>query len=278
MIRRCGALLPALVLIGICPVLRASVIVGTSLSLTQLQILPDPSVGTLAVEPGFNTTAFTSVFDSLGGAASDYDSELDTTASAFSATTLAYASGMATAPNLTSAAASGVLIPGAMGASAGTNVAGPYGQLYYGTFEITDQTTNTQNPQQNAVNVAIDAYLSATQNLFTDQFGLEAFSEVTFNLGVYDPNFNQVTSLFLDNPLTISQNSSLSQSSTQVLSSGTLPMFTNTDYYLFAETDAESLGVNTTPEPSYSVLFAALLWLIVFRGKFSNGPGARRAT
>jgi hypothetical protein len=83
---RCGFFMPALVLIVFCPVLRGDSIVNTSLSLTQLQILP--ASGTLDILSGFNTTAFTSVCDSLGGSAQQFDSEFDTTASASSATTL----------------------------------------------------------------------------------------------------------------------------------------------------------------------------------------------
>jgi len=265
MTRRCGFYWPALALIVFCPVVRGGAIVNTSLRMTQLQILP--ASGTLDILSGFNTTAFTSVYDSLGGSAQQFDSEFDTTASASSATALAYATGTASAPNLTASATSGVNITG-VAASAGTNAGAPYGVLNFGAFEITDASGD-----QNPVDATLNAFLSASQSLSTDPLGLEATSEVTFNLDLYDSDLNLVTSLFLDNPLAIGPGSSLSQSSTPELTIGTVAMMTNSDYYLYAEVDAESSGLNSTPEPSYGVLTGALIsLLIVIRAKRGHRP------
>ena len=143
-------------------------------------------------------------------------------------------------------------------ASAGTSP-GPYGALS-GTFEITD-TTGMANP----VNVLFSAALSYSQNLVTDAFGQQAYSEVIFQLSL--PDVGAVPFLFLDNPLTIGPSTTLAAAGTPTLSSSTsrLGLLTNTPYSIYIEADAESSGINTSPEPSSLLLMAAGLLALLAR-------------
>ena len=251
---RWGAFVPTLVFFVLTPILRADLIVNTSLSLTKFQIIP--SSGTLSVLPGLGASAFTSVYDSLGGFDQEFNSVTDDVTSASSATGLASATGAASAPGLTAGASSGVSLTGDA-AAAGTNAGAPYGALS-GFFQITDPTGN-----QNPVNVTFTAMLSISQSLSADQNGMDATSEVVFNLLL--PDIDASPFLSLDNPLEIGPGGSLSSSSTTTLS-GTASMFTNTDYYVYVEADAESYGFNSTPEPSYGILSAILMSLCIFFG------------
>jgi len=273
MARRSQALFAVVVLLVLCPVLRADVIVSTTLSLTNLQILPGS--GTLDILSGFGASAFTSVYDSLGGFDQQFNTVTGAATSANSATSMANATAAASALKLTESASSGVDLSPGVDASAGTNAGAPYGALS-GFFMITDSSGNPN--VTNPVNVTFNALLNISQSLTTDQFGFEATSEVVFNLLLPDIDGNPFLSL--DNPLQIGPGGSLSASSTPTLT-GTAGMLTNTQYYLYVETDAESFGLNTSvPEPSYGGLSAALLSLfIVFRanrGSRSNLNRTRR--
>ena len=219
----------------------ASVVVNTSLSLTQLQITP--AAGT--VQLSLSASAFSSVFDSLGGSDFGFDPG-PVTASASAATTLANWAGAADSTALTASSSSGVHIPGALDAAAGTVPGGSYGDLQ-GTFEIVD-TSGGNNP----VRVNFSATLSGSQDLTTDAFGLLAQSEVIFNLVVGSTN-----ELPLDSPLQIGRSSTLSHPIGTTLSNSD-NLLTNTPYFFDAQVDAESYGLNA-PEP-------ASLWLAAAAG------------
>jgi hypothetical protein len=228
------------------PALRAGVIVSTSLGLTSLAI--SPSTGSLKILSPLTASAFVSVFDSLGGANSDFETIDDSSITASAATALANGSGTASATALTARASSGVTIPG-LDAEAGTNAAGPYGSLA-GTFQITDL-----NGGVNPVNVDFAAILAGSQSLFTDTRGISANSEVIFQLNL--PDIGAVPFLFLDSPLAIGSNQTLSNAINQTLT-GTATLNTNTPYSVYVEVDAESTGVDSAvPEPSSLWLTAA---------------------
>jgi hypothetical protein len=245
------------------------VAVNTSLTLADLKILPN--TGTLDVLSPVTAFAFASVFDSFTGLnPQQSDSENDTAASATVATALAAATGEVSALELTASASSMVNIS-AVNAFAGTND-GPIGGGLLGFFQITDKTGN-----ENPVNVTFSATLNIKQSLKTDLYGLNATSEVTFSLLLPDIDSNPF--LFLDNPLQIGSGNSFSSTSSPMLT-GTAAMMTNTPYFLFVQTDAESTGLNSTPEPSYFPPAAILCACIGFlsgrhrRGsRFHNGPG-----
>lgn len=245
----CSSFLAVLGIACLPPLVSASVVVNTSLSLTQLQV--SPTSGT--VQLTLSASAFGSVFDSLGGSNFGFDPG-PVTASAQAITTLAGWTGAADSTAFTAGSSSGVDIPGVLGASAGTVPGGNYGDLQ-GTFEIIDNSGGS-----NPVNVNFSAKLTGSQDLTTDNFGVLAQSEAVFNLVVGSTN-----ELFLDSPLQIGRNSTVSHPiSTTLTNSDTL--LTNTPYFFDAQVDAESYGVNV-PEPTF-VWLAGALCLVFLTGRF----------
>jgi hypothetical protein len=195
-------------------------------------------------------SAFGQVSDSLGGSDSGFDFFEPGAASASASTTLANWAGSANATANTASSSSGVNIPGALAASAGTVPGGTYGDLQ-GTFEIMD-TAGGNNP----VLVDFSAALSGNQQLTTVGGGLSASSEVIFNLLV-----GSTTELFLDSPLQIGLSNTLGNPiSTTLTNSDTL--LTNTQYFFDAQVDAEASAINAAPEPS-SLCLAATVCLFV---------------
>ena len=255
---------------GICvfgsPAVFADVMVSSSLSLAPLQIT---ATGYTVQFSGVTASAFTSVFDGLAGpcvatgaiftgTCIGYDSESGA-ASASASQGAASASGDADATALTADASSNVNIPGTLIDAAGTNNAGPYGDLS-GTFEILS-SSSTPSP----VTVNFSAPLTGIQTLFMDSYGVSAYSEVIFNLivsGTFTTGFNVTTELFLDSPLSLSSAGSITNPISTTLSNSDSTLLTNTTYSFDAQVDAESMGANT-PEPSFFILtavgFAALL-------------------
>jgi len=234
-------------LLTICPALRAGVIVNTSISLTSLTISPDDG-GTVrtSLSPG----TFGDVYDTLG----DYNSAFDFSddpATASATIPYAYLNDSASvASGLGLSAASGVSIF-KVDAQAGTDT-GNYANIS-GTFDIVDPDGAGANPSP--VNVTFTALLNASQSLFTNSKGVAAYSEVIFALNLPDTDPGNPF-LFFDNPISIGSDSSTSASSTPSLSE-TASLLTNTTYDLYIEADAESSGINTTPEPASLMLMAA---------------------
>jgi hypothetical protein len=244
---------PALGVVLFSGLAQASTIVSTSLSLTSLQITS--GIGTVEILSPLTASAFASAYDSLGGSDANFNSVNNTAASVSASTKLANASGGASASALTASASGGVNIPGMLDATAGTSP-GPYGSLS-GTFEILDSASMTS-----PVNVTINAALSYSQSLMTDAFGEQANSEVIFQLNL--PDVTASPFLFLDNPLQIGPNTTLTAFGSPTLSGSTssLGLLTNTPYSIYIEADAESSAINTSPEPASFLLIGAGLLLI----------------
>ena len=254
------------------PALQAGVIVSTNLGLTSLTI--SPSTGSLEIPSPVTASAFVSVFDSLGGAGSDFETVNDDAITATAATALANGNGAASATALTASASSGVTIPG-LDAEAGTNASGPYGSLA-GTFQITDP-----NGGVNPVSVDFAALFTGSQSLFTDAQGISAASEVIFQLNL--PDIGAAPFLFLDNPLSIGSNQALSNDINQTLTA-TAALTTNTPYSFYIEVDAESTGVDSppsVPEPSSRRLIAAgmiVLFALCILRRLREGLALRVST
>jgi hypothetical protein len=262
--------LPAIV-VAFCPAMPAGVIVNTSIDLNSVEILP--ATGTLEMLSPLNASAYAAVFDSLGGADSQFNSMDDGAASASASTPYTTANTAASATALTASASSTVSLPG-INASAGTVGPGPYGVLCGGSvapcfnaggFEIVDSSGGT-----NPIGVQFTASLSYDQSLSTDNYGLLASSEVIFQLSL--PDTGLVPFLFLDNPLSISgPDQSAAATASPVLSSSTT-LLTNTPYSLYIEADAESSGLDSpTPEPSSLLLAAGGTAMIFVTLAFTRG-------
>jgi hypothetical protein len=232
------------------PDAQASVIVSSSLSLTQLQILP--AAGSVQIISPFNASAFTQVFDSLGGVDQDYNSVDDGATSANSSTTLVSSNAAASAVGLTVSTSSSLLIPQAT-ASAGTEPGSPYG-LLQGFFQI----VGTTGP----VSVELTATLNEIQSLSTTGFGHSATAEATFSLLLPDISGSPI--LFFDDPLAIGASGFMADSSSPKLTAA-VTLQANTEYYLLAETESEIKGTSMTPEPSsVSLSFVGLCALVLF--------------
>jgi hypothetical protein len=225
----------------LCPsALQAGVIVASSLSLTQLQILP--SSGTVQFLPPINASAFVQVFDSLGGFDQQFDSVDDGATNVSAATALASAAAAASAVSMTASSSSGINIP-QIEAAAGTVPGSPFGMLQ-GFFQI----VGTTGP----VSVQFLASLSTSQSLSTTGYGQSANSEVTFNLLL--PDISEAPILFFDNLLQIGANDSQNTSSSFTLSS-TVMLMPDMPLSLIAATDAETPpGISQVAEPSSGLL------------------------
>jgi len=225
---------------------QAGVIVNTSLSLTQLQI--SPAFGSLQIQSPFAAGAFAQAQDSLGGFDQQFNSVNDTSTSAAALTALANANSAASMPALTLSSASAVNIGVDASASSSAQAAlGPAFGTGQGLFQILDSS----NPGPNPVGVTFKATLNINQFLQTNFQGLNAFSEVIFQLQL--PDLPDQPLLFFDNPISIGPSSTSNFASSPTLT-GTVTLETNTSYTLIAEVDSESSGLNEIPEPSLLLL------------------------
>jgi hypothetical protein len=232
---------------------HASVIVNSSLSLTHLQI--SPSAGSVQFLSPFNASAFTQVFDSLGGFDQQYNSVDDGATSAASATALVSATAAASAPALTASTTANLFIP-QITASAGSNPGSPYG-LLQGYFQI----VGTTGP----VTVQLNATLNENQFVSTTGYGLSATSEAIFNLLL--PDIIDSPVLFFDDPLSIGTNASTADSSSPTLTAS-VTLQAGTPYYLIANADTDFHGSSMTPEPAS--------WLLLLTGSIFCGLSALR--
>jgi hypothetical protein len=253
--RGIGFLVPALALTFAPSPARADVMVSTFLDLTQFQVLP--SVGVFAALSPFTASANALAQDDLGND-SQFNQVNDASTTANAATTFAGASGGAAAASLTASSSSSVNIPGVLPYFASSAGEGGLGGDFGGTglFEILDPSNPTPSP----VSVTFSATLSGSQSLFTDGSGVFATSEIVFNLLLPDLGLVPIS---LDTPQSIGPSTSLVSPYNHTLT-GTAMMFTNTEYTLVAEVDAESSGLNAVPEPSFLLqteigIFAILL-------------------
>ena len=250
--------------------LLAEVVVDTSLSLTKLQITA--SSFTVQVS-GVTASAFTSVFDNLGGPCAatgtvtitvsecqGFDSET-TTASANAAQGFVNASGGATVSPLigTAAASSHINIPDGVADSAGTNDVSPYGDLS-GLLEIVDSSNPTPTP----ISVTFSATLSGNQSLFSDAGGSAGTPSTPGSEAIFNFLVNGTSELFYDNPLSIGPSSMQMNPISRALMGNDSTLLTNTFYSFDAQVDAESFAMNT-PEPSFFWPAGALSLLCLTR-------------
>jgi hypothetical protein len=222
---------------------RADVVVSSSLDLSQLQIVP--TEGTVEFLSPWTAQVFVQAQDSLGGLDQHFNSVNDSATSASASTALANASGAASFQSLGASAASGVNIPD-ISANASSSSNGSFPGSLSGTFEIVGAT--------GPVTVVFKAPLMVNQFLSANGAGISASSEVIFNL--LSPDINGGSPLlFFDNPLSIGPNDSISFAASPMLTDS-VTLQPNTPYFLIAEVDAESSGLSAVPEPSFLLLIA----------------------
>ena len=255
---RRGSLWLALTL-SLAPAMQAGVIVNTSLTLTSLTVTPNfgTDTGYVALIPGVYGSVYAQAADNLGEFDSNFSSNTDGPASTSAAVSLAAVSASADGSLLKASDAVGVNIPSLNAAVLPTSLDG--NSQLEGYFELVDTTNSGMNP----ITVTIGATLTGDQYLFTDPYGISADSEVTFSLQLPedDANGNPLGDsngnfLFYDNPVSIGSNTTsdtpLNQSLAQSAS-----LLTNTQYFFFLETDAESDGYDSpAPEPGSLILMA----------------------
>jgi hypothetical protein len=226
-------------------VLRADVVVTTELDLNAFQIIPDS--GTLNILSPTTAFVFGQALDSSGGFDQETNSVNDSATSTNASTTVASASGAASAPALTGSVTANINLPNDFNGFANSE-----GQaLLSGSFEI----TGTANP----VNVTFNALLNIDQSLETTGGGQSATSETTFTLLLPDLSGDPV--LFSDVPNSIGPDSVTSTSTDPTLTTSML-LEPDTPYSFVASLDAEADGVNITPEPSSLGMALTLVGLL----------------
>jgi hypothetical protein len=231
----------ALSLLSGAPCANATAIANSSLQLETLAITS--SSGSILFAP--TAQSFAQAQNSLGELVSNFDS--GTTAASSAVVTWADASGSADSILQTASAIADVNIPSGM-AGAASSVG--QGSL----FDFSFMVTGTTGP----VAVQFAAMLPAVQSLMTDEFGMQATSELVFDLSI-----DGMPVLFQDSPLSIGPSSSLSNSGTWNLNNS-VTLNAGQAYTLVLQLDAESSGINTIPEPATFSLIAggALLSMV----------------
>jgi hypothetical protein len=209
----------------------ADVTVNTSLG-SLLQI--DPAAGTVNYLSSTTGSTFAQALDSLGG--------FDQNAS-FAFTTLANASGGVSIPTLGATTTANVGIPGINAFASSEGQA-----TLSGVFDITGVT--------GPVSVTFNAVLTDNQFLQANQFGVFGSSESIYSLTLPDIQSSPV--LFFDNLLTIGTSQTFAYAASPVLTTS-LILQPNTNYSFVAAADAESYGVDSTPEPSSIALLITVL-------------------
>ena len=242
---------------------RADVLVDTILDLNTLQIVP--ASGMVEFLSPLTAQVFVQAQDSLDGFDQNFVSVTDGSTDSVGTTPglLASASGSATGiptvPILFADAASNVDIPN-IAAFASSSSNGSFPGSLSGLFEI----VGTTGP----VSVQFNAPLFVDQFLSTSGGGISASSEVIFNLLSPDINGGSPI-LFFDNPLSIGPNASASFAKSLMLTDS-VTLQPDTPYFLIAEVDAESSGLNVL-EPSFFAIttlgLSALLAAVTLRRK-----------
>ena len=232
--------------------LHASAIVNSSISLTQLQILP--SSGTLQFLSPITATAFTEALTSLGELDQQFASADDADATAASLTSLAAANAIGSAPSLT-AAVSGHIDSNVPAFASATARGG-----FSGQFQILGAT--------GPVSLQFIATVMYNQSLSTDSSGLSADSDVTLVLNL--DNGDQP--LFLNNLLQIGPSSSDSASFSGDITGSSSVTAGDPVFFTF-ELDTQD-HTNDTPEPAAILLTVPALSLLYLR-RWLSGPRQR---
>jgi hypothetical protein len=226
------------------PRVNATAIANSSVQLTSLAITP--ASGSILFSP--TAQSFAQAQNSLGELVTNFDS--GTTASSSANVTWANAAGAADSASQTASAAANVDLP-VQGAASSVG----RGTLYDLSFSITGVT--------GPVSVQFNATLPYSQSLMTDAVGLQATSEVIFDLTI-----DGQTVLFLDSPQLIGSSSSFSISGSPTLSNS-MTLTAGQTYDLYLELDAESSGINA-PEPATLSLLLGGTLLSIVRSKLQS--------
>lgn len=219
---------PVVMLATLCsvPPVSATAIANSSMQMQSLTITP--ASGTIMFSP--TAKSFAQAQNSLGQLVSNFDSGV--TASSSAAVIWANASGSADSISRTASSSANVNIPNSTGAASSVG----RGALFDTAFSI----TGTSGP----VSVQFAVTLPYSQSLMTDIYGVQATSEVIFDLSV-----DGSVVLFFDSPLAIGPSSSLATSGSPTLTNS-MTLTAGQTYDLYMEDDSESSGINTTPEPA----------------------------
>lgn len=251
--------------------LQADVVVKTFVSLEQLQILP--SSGSVVFLSPWTAQVAVHAEDSISGVDERSGSVTDSSLVLSAATALANADGAASTASVpySATARSGVNIPeiNASASSFSNGDAGFPAYSLFGDFEITGAT--------GPVTVVFQAPLAIDQQVITSGGGVKAFSEASFQL--YSPDFTSGgsnTLLFFDNILSIGPNDQQTYSNSPVLATPSagpdaITLDANTPYFLGAQVDAESMGLNQTPEPSFFVITGLGIGALLLVRKIRHG-------
>lgn len=209
------------------PPATATAIANSSMQLQSLTITP--ASGSVMFSP--TAQSFAQAQNSLGQLVSNFGSG----ASAISSATVIWANadGAADSSSQTASSSASVdIFPNVTGAASSVG----RGALFDTAFSI----TGTSGP----VSVQFSAILPFAQSLMTDVYGVQATSEVIFDLTV-----NGSGVLFLDSPLVIGSSTSVATSGSPTLTNSMI-LTAGQTYDLYVEVDAESSGINLTPEPA----------------------------
>ena len=204
----------------------ATAIANSSIQLSSLSIIP--ANGTIMFSP--TAQSFAQAQNSLGELVSNSDSGV--TANSSAVVTWANASGSADSISQTAASSANVSIPNVTGAASSVG----RGAL----FDLVFSVTGTSGP----VAVQFSATLPYAQSLMTDIYGVQATSEVIFDL-----TMDGSVVLFLDSPLAIGPSTSLATAGSPTLTNS-MTLTAGQIYDLYLEIDSESSGINATPEPA----------------------------
>lgn len=241
---RCGLTFGVMLVIATltaAPPAGATATANSSLQLESLTITP--ASGSVVFSP--TAQSFAQAQNSLGELVTNFDTGV--TASSSATVTWVNASGSADSISQTGSALANVNIPGSfVGAASSVG----RGVLYDFSFSITGTT--------GIVSVQFGAMLNSAQSLMTDALGLQATSEVIFDLTI-----DGQTLLFTDSPFTIGPSQSFTAGGPVNLNS-TMDLTAGQTYNLYLELDAESSAINT-PEPATLSLLAGALVPLLYR-------------
>jgi len=212
-------------------IVYATAIAFSDIAFFNLQITP--SVGSIQFLDLWTAEAFAQASNSLGQRDQAFDFSVGGVAVANAAVTFANGHADASALNLTAIATSAVNIPGAQEAQASSVGLG----TLFNSFIITGGT--------GPVEVGFSADIAGLLNVFTDETGLRARTRTIFAL-----ELDGTPILFHDLFLDVGPNSASTLAFSQILFA-TLSLQFNTPFFILAQVDSESLGINTPiPEPS----------------------------